>query len=150
MQIGIRVDWKSAVLSEPVTIVCNNSDYQISVNFSSEWAEIQTAVITYWYHGEKVTIEKLIFRLFDLDRLPNVDSIQIVFRDAQEHETYPLTIPCAPSIICEESTEYTEHDDVYNELMQQYNGVYEYLYISAKTGAILTTDDDIPLVCVKG
>lgn len=126
MEIIIGVTEKVAALRTPSTIVCGNSDYQITFTFDSEWNDYtaKTAEFKYWQNGERLKKE-VVFEgsIVNVPILREIDEVEVGVYAGNLRTTTPARIPCARCISDGDAVHDPPTPDVYNQLMELLAGM---------------------------
>lgn len=125
-EIIITVREKTASLSDPVTIVCGNSDYTVRFVFDSEWDAYiaKTAEFRYWRDGE-LKKEEVLFEgdTVSVPILRGIDMVEIGVYAGDLHTSTPARIPCARCITDGAPVHDPPAPDVYDQLMAYLAGL---------------------------
>lgn len=126
MEIIIGVTEKVAALRTPSTIVCGNSDYQITFTFDSEWNDYtaKTAEFKYWRNGERLKKE-VVFEgsIVNVPILREIDEVEVGVYAGNLRTTTPARIPCARCITDGDAVHDPPEPDIYNQLMEYLAGL---------------------------
>lgn len=107
------------------TVVCGNSNYEIEIDFSEDWAQknVKTALII--VKGQKKSVE-FTGNKFDLPRIPNCTTFLIVLF---AHETYgpglvtaSIELEATPTAMAEDIPEFEDIDSYAFEILKRLDG----------------------------
>lgn len=145
ININISVADKIASAIGAPTIVCGNSNYQITFTLDSEWetSNAKTARFVYRRDG-KIKFKDVAFsgRVVGVPTLSNIDEVYVGLYAGDIYTSTPARIICKKSILCGTQTQEEPDPDVYRQILQTINDLETLPTMnSADAGRTLTVNE---------
>lgn len=145
--INVKVVNKVASVIGSPAIICGNSDYNISIDFDTEWEtlDVKTARFVYTKDGKLQYID-VTFSGTQVSApiLSGIDEVYLGVYASNLHTTTPARIICKRSILCTDPDQHEEPDpDVYQQLMDVINNLETLPTVSkAEAGKALMVNEN--------
>lgn len=145
--INVKVVNKVASVIGSPAIICGNSDYNISIDFDTEWEtlDLKTARFVYTKEGKLQYID-VAFSGTQVSApiLSGIDEVYLGVYASNLHTTTPARIICKRSILCANPDQHEEPaPDVYQQLLEVINNLETLPTVSrAETGKALMVNED--------
>ena len=138
--IHVSVKDKIAVAETDVLYICGNSDFAIQFEFDAEWEAFPEKTARFIYANQ---YRDILFRgsLCPIPVISGALAISVGVFAGDLHTTTPAVITARRSILCNSGSPADPSDEVYNQLMEELNRIYD--AIVAAGG--FTTDETLKL-----
>lgn len=139
--ISVSVKDKIAAAAPDALYICGNSDYSIQFEFDAEWDAFPEKTARFIYSNQ---YQDVIFRgsICNIPVITGALAITVGVFAGDLHTTTPAVIKAQRSILCPAGSPADPSDEVYNQLMEELNRIFDAITTG---GGAFTTDATLKL-----